>query len=864
MPCPVAVVGMACRYPDAPHPAALWRNILARRTSFRPYGKVRWDHRLFTQTTGRDSLSTRTERTAFVDDIEFFAARHFGISPRRAQAMDPQHRLSLEVAREALQDAGLEARPFDRQRSAVYLGGTLMEYDHLVTFGIRARQAAAGEFGTPQSLGGLADRVRPVHIYTVSGLFLSMAASVISQVFDLQGPAMALDGACASSLLAVTQAVAWLRSLPPRRQASPLALAGGFYLQLLPDNVIGFSRIGAVARRECRPFDAAAEGFLLGEGVGMVVLKRLADALADGDRIYAVLKGVAASSDGRAESPMTPRLEGQVQVIQMALEDAGVDPASIDYCEGHGTATRVGDAVELGALVRGLGRRGSPRRLGSVKANFGHTLSAAGVAGLMRAALALHHGVLPPQASWERWHPDLEQYASDFVVETEPRPWEAPLRRATVGSFGFGGCNSFCVLEQAPPAQTPAPGRNGAGRAGQEPLWYCLSAPGPELLAAYLRDLRPHLGSGPAAYTASAARGLGAWAAVFRAAGPRVGEVLGRLERALEAPPSEWTEVEGAWLGPLPPEPPAGLPPELWEQGPGRAEAVGRLYPPEARRLVELPFVPLERQKYWPILDPPPAPPLPQEVEFTLSLEEHPYLEDHRLGGRPVVPLALALDRLSWGRGLEPPFALARVRVEGGLSLSGPARVRVVSQGDQVRLVEEGGRVAFSARVLERLPLPPEVRLGSVDELPLELSLEEFYRSRTFHGPRLQGVERVLRLWPRGVEGLVRTSSPSGLSPGDSRPEWHVDPLAVDAAFQLAIYWTQCRRGQGLLPLSIEEMAVLEPFGPDRVEARIELEDEAGHHLTGCIRFFARGRLVGWMGGVRGRVVRYESLLAQR
>ena len=477
---PVAIVGMACRFPDAPNPQALWQNMLDRRTSFRRPGRQRWDHSRFYSPSPRDADRTYAETVAHLDDVTLFAGLHFGIASRRAEAMDPQQRIFLELVHQALQDAGLERRPWDRSRSAILVGASVCEYKELNVIRQRAAMIESGDFGTRSGPGGT-ERARPMRGYSFPGSMNNMIASAVAQAFDLGGPAYSLDAACASSLAALAQAVAHLQATPPEAGPAPVALAGGVYVNLLPDNLVGFARVGAIARSQCRPFDAQAEGFVLGEGAGVLVLKRLDLAQRDGDRIYAIVRGVALNSDGRGNNPLAPRLEGQVALLRQGLSRSGVDPAAIAYVECHGTGTLAGDASELQALNQGLTPRGMVR-LGSIKANIGHTMSAAGVAGLLRAALAIYHATLPPQAGFERWHPSLKPLTGGFHIDDRAQPWQDPTRIALINSFAFGGTNAMAILESAP---LPAPPPTG----GEPSEWlFCFSAPTPMLLEEYRRD----------------------------------------------------------------------------------------------------------------------------------------------------------------------------------------------------------------------------------------------------------------------------------------------------------------------------------------------------------------------------------------
>jgi 8-amino-7-oxononanoate synthase len=450
---PVAIVGMACRFPGAENLDEYWNMIRSGRVATGPVSPQRWRHAwLYAADDPRAADFAYTDIVAHLPDVDSFPVEHYALAPRRLEVTDPQHRLMIVLTDDALHDAGLTA--FPNRRTDVYIGASAAEYRDLLTARLRARQMAAGEFGTPldaDAARATVAGIAPPRSYTMPGTLLNMAAAAVSSAFDLGGASLVVDAACASALLALHEAVAHLRA-----GHCDLAIAGGVYLNLVPDNLVAFSRIGAVSPRgACRPFDRRADGFVLGEGAGVVVLKRLADAVAAGDGVYAVIRGIGCSNDGRAEGPMTPRLGGQVASLRRAYRDADVDPATVGFVECHGTATPAGDAVELAALHEVFGQDASAQ-VSSVKANIGHTMSAAGIAGRIKAVLVLRHGTVPPQVGCDEPDPAL----GTFRVSRAAQPWTASsarLRRAGVSSFGFGGTNVHVVLEEAAGAAVSGP-----------------------------------------------------------------------------------------------------------------------------------------------------------------------------------------------------------------------------------------------------------------------------------------------------------------------------------------------------------------------------------------------------------------------
>ncbi|MGW7255720.1 SDR family NAD(P)-dependent oxidoreductase [Streptomyces sp. NPDC054834] len=426
---PVAIIGVGCRLPgNVNGPESFWKHLTAGSDLVGTVPARRW--RDFAAVPGIAALLERTTRHgAFLDDIEAFDADHFGITPREAEMMDPQQRLLLEVSCEALDHAGLPAHSLQGSETGVFVGLSALEYGHLTT-------------SDPT-------RLTP---WTSTGAAGSIAANRISYLFDLHGPSITVDTACSSSLVAVHQAC---RSL--RAGECDTALAAGVNVLLSPMVTASFQQAGALAADgRCKPFDAAADGITRGEGCGVVVLKRLSDALRDGDRVLAVIRGTAVNSDGRSAGLMAPSPAGQQHLLRGALHDARVDAADIDYVEAHGTGTLLGDPIEAGALgaVVGCGRPAhQPLLIGSVKSNVGHLEGAAGIVGLIKTVLALHHRRIPGSLHFHEPNPHIDFDSLGLHIVTEPTDW--PDRgtrpaRAGVSAFGFGGTNAHVVLEQAP------------------------------------------------------------------------------------------------------------------------------------------------------------------------------------------------------------------------------------------------------------------------------------------------------------------------------------------------------------------------------------------------------------------------------
>jgi len=432
---PIAIIGIGCRFPGANDPTAFWQLLRDGIDAIREVPADRFDQHAFYDPDPATPGKMNTRWGGFLGQVDQFDPNFFGISPREASRMDPQQRLLLEVTWEALQDAGAVPERLIGTQVGVFIGIATNDYGRLQWNDLERIDAYAG-----------------------TGNALSIAANRISYLFDFRGPSLAIDTACSSSLVAVHLACCSLRN-----GESTLALAGGVNLILSPAIAINFTKAGAMAPDgRCKAFDARANGYVRSEGAGVVVLKPLSIALADGDPIYAVIRGSAVNQDGRSNGLMAPNPLAQEAVLREAYRQAAVSPGKVQYVEAHGTGTLLGDPIEAKALGTVLGVErvpGRPCALGSVKTNLGHLEAAAGIAGLIKVALALRHREIPPSLHFDKPNPHIPFDELPLRVQTTLVPWptESGPALAGVSSFGFGGTNAHVVLEEASTAITGMP-----------------------------------------------------------------------------------------------------------------------------------------------------------------------------------------------------------------------------------------------------------------------------------------------------------------------------------------------------------------------------------------------------------------------
>ncbi|MFJ7254289.1 amino acid adenylation domain-containing protein [Streptomyces sp. NPDC098085] len=468
----VAIIGMGCRLPGgASDHRTYWRNLMEGKDCITPTPADRYDVTTLGSRHKEKPGRLIGGRGGYIDGFDEFDPGFFGISPREADHMDPQQRKLLEVAWEALEDGGQRPSELAGSNTAVFVGAFTLDYKILQFSDLSFSSLAA---------------------HTATGTMMTMVSNRLSYCFDFRGPSLSIDTACSSSLVAVHLACQSLNN-----RETDLALAGGVLLHMAPQYTIAETKGGFLSPDgRSRTFDASANGYVRAEGVGMVALKRLDDAVRDGDPIHAVILGTGVNQDGRTNGITVPSADAQAALIQRVCAGAGITPGSLQYVEAHGTSTAVGDPIEANALSRALavGRRpGAKCYVGSVKTNIGHTEAAAGIAGLIKTVLCLKHRRIPPHINLERINTAIDRESSPYLIPTEPTDWpehEGPAR-AGVNSFGFGGTNAHIVLEAAPE-------REDRHTAPRERAWNILplTARTPEALPEVAAGIRRELAGG--------------------------------------------------------------------------------------------------------------------------------------------------------------------------------------------------------------------------------------------------------------------------------------------------------------------------------------------------------------------------------
>ncbi len=473
----IAIVGAGAILPDAPNVAAFWENVKKGRYSISEVDPKRWDPALYYDADPSVPDKTYTKIGGWVREFPWEPLKwRLAIPPKVVDAMDGAQKWGIACTREALEDYGYPKRPLDGNRTAVILGNAMAGEKHYLTslrvyFPEYARELSESASFAALPAAIRADITRELHERidrffpevtedTMPGELANCIAGRIANIFNFHGPNFVCDAACASAMAAINSAMEGLVE-----NDFDVAITGGIDRNMGAPTFVKFCKIGALSATGSRPYAEGADGFVMGEGAAIFVLKRLADAERDNDKIYAVLRGMGGSSDGKGKGITAPNPAGQKFAIERAWQNAGLSPASATLMEGHGTSTKVGDVVEVQSMIEVLGGCHLPPgsiALGSVKSNIGHLKGAAGAAGFLKVALALRDKLLPPSVHCEHPNPDIDFAHSPFCINTQLKPWEIPadgVRRAGLSAFGFGGTNFHAVVEEYMPGRLNGNGK---------------------------------------------------------------------------------------------------------------------------------------------------------------------------------------------------------------------------------------------------------------------------------------------------------------------------------------------------------------------------------------------------------------------
>ncbi|WP_160000189.1 SDR family NAD(P)-dependent oxidoreductase, partial [Roseomonas sp. 18066] len=722
----IAIIGMAGRFPGAPDLAAFWDMLRDGRHAVRLLDRFELPKEL------------GTRWAALLEDHDRFDPLFFGISPAEAEAMEPQQRLLLESGWRALEDAGLPPQRLAGQDCGVFVGVSASNYN------------AAAAPPALQTLGGS----------------VAILSARLSYLLDLQGPCLPVDTGCSSSLVALHLACESLR-----RGESRLALAAGVSCNILSPHLFSYLADAGMASPtgRCHSFDAAADGFVPGEAVACLVLKPLAAALAEGDRIHAVIRGSGVNQDGRTSGLTAPSATSQTALETAVYRRAGISPASIGLVEAHGTGTKLGDPIEVAALTDAFRAFDVPSgnfcALGSVKTNIGHTMAAAGMAGVAKAVLALRHRALPPSLNFSAPNPHIDFAASPFFVNTALRDWIAPTdggpRRAAVSSFGFSGTNGHVVVEEAPSAAALSPAAPG-GRV------LPVSARSAAALSVALQELASAIEAAPDIDLADLAHHLACRRGHFRHRRAVVADRIGAVPALLRAAASR-PAANGAT------EDPSARIAANWQRGEPATnsdlQALAALHESGAaidwttladgrRRALDLPGHPFLRERYWGF------DPMAGARDAAPRIADHPLLREHVVQGRPLLPGTAALTLLREAALGARPGSAPRLQdiawlapVEAGTPLDLQAEPM---NGDRLacRLVEAGGTRLFAraTAVFDATPTPAPIDLTAIEArcaetLDVGAIYDAFRATGLDYGPGL----RLLQTLKRGTAETIAT-----------------------------------------------------------------------------------------------------------
>ena len=837
----IAIIGIGCRFPGgASDPERFWRLLVEGRDAITDVPPDRWDVDAFYDPDPEVAGRMYTRRGGFLEGVDRFDAAFFGISPREAVSMDPQQRLLLEVTWEALEHAGVAPDGLSGTSTGVFTGICGNDYAELALHG--------------RGVVGL-------DTYSGTGNAFSVAAGRLSYLLGLHGPSLPVDTACSSSLVAVHLAC---RSLLAGE--SDLALASGVNVILSPASTIYFCRMRALAPDgRCKTFDAAADGYVRSEGCGVVVLKRLSSAQADGDRVIAVVRGSAVNHDGRSNGLTAPNGPAQEAVLRSALAQAGLQAGEVDYLEAHGTGTSLGDPIELRAAAAVLGEgRSSARPLlgGSVKTNIGHTEGAAGIAGLIKAALMVERGVVPASLHFSEPNPHIPWSTLPVEVASRTTAWPdgAPRRVAGVSSFGFSGTNAHVLVESAPaPAPAPTP------TVGAAQFVLPLSAKTLPALGVLTERMLALLSAASDEDVPAICRTAAVGRAHFAHRVAVVGADAQTLAEALRSPEVAAAAVQSAS------EPMSGAAVLARRYVAGEAVDWATQTASYGQRVATLPTYPWQGARHW--IDPAPAQ-VPESAhpliglastlaataergrtrcwQRSLAVEDLPYLSDHRVEGRAVLPASAFAEIAGVAAGgpvadleLRAPLLWPSAGVVTLQATLEGAAISVSSRTEdaaQWTLHATATRATAVARGGDAYPLS-EVR----GRCRVERSAASLYQglaaSGLDYGPSFQGVSELV---VGEGEALAQVVLRTGLDPSGYR----VHPALLDAAFQVMAAASAEDAGAVFVPAGLARFAVLQDPGA-RAHVHVVLRDSTDDRRVADVRLLDdAGRVLVDVGGL--------------
>jgi acyl transferase domain-containing protein/acyl carrier protein len=769
---PIAIVGIGCRFPgQVDNPADFWQLLRSGTDAITEVPSDRWQNDDFYDANPEALGKISTRYGGFVGNLQDFDAEFFGIADREAMSLDPQQRLLLEVSWEALEHAGIVPEGLAASATGVFVGISSNDYSQRL----------------------LNRNYREIDAYLATGNSHSTAAGRLSYTLGLIGPSMAVDTACSSSLVAVHLACQSLR-----QQECSVALVGGVNRLLSPDFSINFSRARMLAADgRCKTFDARADGFVRAEGCGVVILKRLSDAIAAGDRIWAVIRGTAINQDGRSSGLTVPNGVAQQAVIRQALSNSGIEPAEVSYIEAHGTGTALGDPIELVALgeVFAKTHQHSPLMVGSVKTNLGHLEAAAGIAGLIKAALALHYREIPPHLHFQQPNPHVPWEQLPLQIPTKPVAWQFDRPYVVgVSSFGFSGTNAHVVLAAA---DAPSLVTYPAGQTDQSIHTLTLSAKTPAALKALACRYQHYLSQHPEVRFADVCYSVSTGRAQFT---QRLSITASSTAEAIEklAPFVDQTDAQ------------------FWEEVSNLATSLNEPsgnYQYPRQRLI-LPTYPFQRRRYWIETESPKSSPRFDSIkhpllgrklslsrssdiyfEHQLSQADPFFLTQHRVLNTAIFPasgyieMALAAARQILQSDhttihhftIQQPIIFSETKTIVQLVLTaqseGLYRFEVLSQnpGELNWQLHATGEISKAASGAENL-------VDQKQDCPESVNLSAYYQTLQTHGIDYGDLFRAIRQLWRGENqavGEIQLADELATAP------YQCHPILLDAAFQV-------------------------------------------------------------------------------